>query len=78
MSTAELLQIIAVVSAWARADNEAVEVLVEGAGPEMFANLLDFTTMVITHNTGGNAADYLGWLGGQALTLQAHEARADQ
>lgn len=75
MSTADLLRVISIVGAWSRGDAQAVEVLIQDQGPELFADLLEFVVMVIDHNTEGQAGLFLEWMSGQALAIQAQEAK---
>lgn len=73
MTTAQLLSAIALVSAWARADEEAVKLLITEAGPHVIPNLIELMLMVLGQNTEGNALAYLTFLSKQALVIQAHE-----
>ena len=75
MTTAQLLQAIALVSAWARNDEEAVKLLIADAGPHVIPNLVELLLMVLQQNTDGNATAYLQFLSEQALSIQADEAK---
>ena len=74
MDIAQVLHTIAVVSAWARRDEEAVHVLIKDGGPDLYCNLIELLLMVIGQNTGNNPQAYLEFLSEQAITIQAHEA----
>ena len=73
MTTAQLLQTIALVSAWARNDQEAVKVLITEAGSYVLPNIIELLLLVLQQNTDGQANNYLRFLSEQALALQANE-----
>ena len=78
MTTADVLRAIALLSAWARADHEAVKILLDEGRPNVIAHLLEFVLMVLGQNTDGNPLAFLEWMGDQARAIQADEARAEQ
>ncbi|SER12312.1 hypothetical protein [Microlunatus flavus] len=73
MTTGQLLQVIALVSARARHDEEAVKLLITEAGPHVIPNLIELLLLVLQQNTEGNAIAYLRFLSEQALAIQADE-----
>ena len=74
MGIEQVLRTIALISAWHRRDDEAVQLLITDAGPHVIADLIEFSLMIIGQNVGEGTSAYLDWMGDQARTIQASEA----